>query len=113
LIGDGGYDTREVYETLKALGIDSVIPPQKNGKIKLHGNCSAEQLIRDQHLREIRKVGKKEWKKNSGYHQRSKVETAMFRYNATFGGNLKARKFENQETEALIGFKILNTFFQV
>ena len=49
----------------------------------------------------------------SGYPQRSKVETAMFRYKATFGGNLKARNFENQETEVLIGCKILNAFFQI
>jgi Transposase DDE domain len=113
VIGDGAYDTWKVYEALDEKGIDSVIPPKKTSKIKQHGNSGKPLLRRDENIRGIRKNGRKGWKKKSGYHQRSKVETAMYRYKKTFGDDLKARKFENQETEVKIGCAILNKFKQL
>ena len=52
--------------------------------------------------------GKKMWKKTSGYHKRSLVETHMFRLKTILGGSLRGRKFENQKTEAYLMAKILN-----
>ncbi len=34
--GDGSYDKWKVYEALEAKGIEPVIPPQHNAKIKQH-----------------------------------------------------------------------------
>ena len=48
------------------------------------------------------------WKKTSGYHRRSLVETHMFRLKTILGGILKGRKLETQTVEAKIMAKILN-----
>lgn len=48
------------------------------------------------------------WQKSSGYNQRSRVETLMSRWKAVIGPKLKARRFQNQKTEAKIGVRILN-----
>ena len=56
----------------------------------------------------IKKQGRQSWKQNSGYHQRSLAETAMFRFKTLFGDKLSARIFESQGAEALIRCKALN-----
>lgn len=48
------------------------------------------------------------WKKLTGYHTRSLVETIMFRLKIIFGGNLQSRNWDNQQTEALLKCLILN-----
>jgi len=48
------------------------------------------------------------WQSSSGYSQRSRIETQMGRWNAVIGPKLKARSFENQQTEAKTGVAILN-----
>jgi hypothetical protein len=50
----------------RAPNVPILIPPQKNAKIKQHGNCKAEPLLRDESLRAIRQVGRKTWKRQSG-----------------------------------------------
>lgn len=108
--GDGAYDTWDVYETLEGRGIDAVIPPRKNAKIKQHGNSSKEPLARDAAIRAIRKSGRKKWKEEIGYHIRSLAETAMYRFKNAFGDKLKNRLLAAQQTEAAIRTKILNYF---
>lgn len=108
--GDGAYDQWKVYETLEAEEIEPIIPPRKNAKIKQHGNSSESPLPRDEAIREIRRVGRKLWKKNAGYHRRSLAETAMYRMQTCFGNQLKNRKLENQQTEVRLRSKILNRF---
>ena len=108
--GDGSYDKWKVYEVLEASGIDPVIPPQHNAKIKQHGNSGDAPLPRDEAIRGIRRLGRRSWKKEVGYHRRSLGETAMFRFKQTFGNQLKNRKLDTQRTESRIRCKILNQF---
>lgn len=107
---DGAYDKRKVYDALNAHSPDVkiLIPPRKNARIWKHGNTKAERLKRDENLRSIRKHGRKEWKKNSGYHVRSLSETAMFRLKTIFGDELSARLLETQTTQALVRCAALN-----
>jgi hypothetical protein len=108
--GDGAYDQRKVYDALAERGIDVIVPPRKNAKIWQHGNTGGDPLPRDEAIRTIRRVGRKEWKKDIGYHRRSLSETAMHRMKSCFGGGLKNRRIENQRIEARIRCKILNHF---
>jgi hypothetical protein len=108
--GDGAYDQWKVYETLAAEEIEPLIPPRRNAKIKQHGNSSQPPLDRDEAIREIRRVGRKQWKQDVGYHRRSLAETAMYRLKCCFGGKLKNRTFENQQAEARLRCKLLNRF---
>jgi len=107
---DGAYDKRRVYDSLNAHSpeVKILIPPRKNARIWKHGNTKTERLKRDENLRAIRKDGRKEWKKNSGYHVRSLAETTMFRLKTIFGNELSARLLETQTTQALIRCMALN-----
>jgi hypothetical protein len=107
---DGAYDKRKVYDSLDAHSpdVNILIPPRKNARIWQHGNTKAQRLKRDENLRSIRKHGRKEWKKKSGYHVRSLAETAMFRLKTIFGDDLSARLLETQTTQALIRCAALN-----
>ncbi|MBV5347007.1 IS5 family transposase [bacterium] len=107
---DGAYDKRKVYDSLNAHSpaVNILIPPRKNARIWKHGNTKTERLKRDENLRAIRKDGRKEWKKNSGYHVRSLAETTMFRLKTIFGNDLSARLLETQTTQALVRCAALN-----
>ncbi len=63
---------------------------------------------REAALQRIRKIGRREWQKESGYRQQARVENAFFRYKAVLGGSLKARNSNAQRREATIGCHILN-----
>jgi len=106
---DGAYDKRKCYEVLQQRNIKNIaIPPQRNAKIWQHGNTKAEPLSRDENLRQIRKVGRKQWKEEINYHRRSLVETAMFRLKTIFTDKVRARTFSNQRIQLLLRCKALN-----
>lgn len=106
---DGAYDKRVCYEALRKRGVSRItIPPRHNAKIWQHGNTQGERLARDENLRRIRDVGRKQWKIEADYHRRSLAETGMFRLKTIFGDRVSARTFENQRTQLLIRCKALN-----
>jgi hypothetical protein len=109
LTGDGGYDTRSFNQACQGLSIAKiVVPPQSNAKIWQHGNCKQPPHPRDENLRCIRKHGRKKWKRIVGYHQRSLVETTVFRFKRMFGSYLQSRNDNSQRTEARLKCAILN-----
>ena len=108
--GDGAYDQRKVFDALAASEppIQPIIPPRTNAKIEQHGNMQAEPLPRDETIRAIRRQGRPAWKKTSGYHRRSIVETHIGRYKKILGDTLRARTLANQQTETRLGGALLN-----
>ena len=111
LKGDGGYDKHEFRKVLRGKNIRQIIPPQSNAVINYSG--LAHLTERNRAVKKIVEIGRQEWKIQNGYHQRSKIETTMFRYKMIIGDNLSARKNSHQETEVAIGCKILNIMLQV
>lgn len=108
--GDGSYDPWKVRKTLSTRKIKQIIPPRHDAKIKRHGNTKGRPLPRDVAIRKIRRLGRKRWKQEVGYHRRSLAETAMYRMKSCFGNQLKNRELPNQRTEARLRCKILNRF---
>jgi IS5 family transposase len=108
--GDGAYDKIKVRRTLYERKVRQIIPPQHNAVTDR--KCRKYLQARDKTIDAINKIGKEKWKKKTGYHQRSKAETAMFRYKTIVGDSLSARKFGHQLTEVKIGCKILNLALQ-
>ena len=53
-------------------------------------------------------VGRRLWKKESGYHQQARVENTFSRYKTILGHKLRARNPESQQAEAIIACNILN-----
>ena len=61
---DAAYDTVAIYETARARGATVVVP-------------QAIQLVKT--------LGRRRWKKASGYHRQGPVESAFFRYTSIIG----------------------------
>ena len=57
--GDGAYDAKECWDFCHFHGIEGVFPPRKGARIARHGNRKEEALPRDEHIRMIRRIGKK------------------------------------------------------
>ncbi len=119
LSGDGSYDKRVCYDTLRkyqeeqAQPLRVTIPPRHGARIWQHGNSKGERLARDENLRRVRQVGRQKWKKESGYHRRSLAETAMFRFKTIFGDKLSAQVFQSQAAEAFLCCVALNKMTQL
>ena len=105
---DGAYDSHEIFNKINEIGAQITIPPRKDAVIKQHGNSKNKPLPRDEVLRKIKKLGRANWKKVSGYHKRSLSETAMFRLKQIFGDKFKSRLFENQGVEGILMCAALN-----
>ena len=105
---DGAYDTFDVYELISDYGATPVIPPQKNAKIKKHGNSGGPPLSRDEAIRYIRGHGRNKWKRVRDYHRRSLAETAVYRFKGLMGRFVEARTWENERTEVRLKAKTLN-----
>ncbi len=105
---DGAYDKKKVYRELSKRTIRPVIPPCKRAKITKHGNSRGKELPRDKTIRQIRKIGRKKWKKKSHYHRRSIAESAMYRFKTIFGERLSSREMLRQEVEVKIRCYALN-----
>ena len=105
---DGAYDSKGCYDKARKRGFKAVIPPRKGAKIGQHGNCKAPREQRDEHIREINRYGRKKWKSNNKYHQRSLSETAMYRFKKMLGDKLSSREFHRQANEVFIKCQVLN-----
>ena len=101
--GDGAYDRQKCYEANFKHGSSPIIPPQKNARYRKDRQEHLE--ARNKAILEIRGLGgdnnaRKLWKIMKGYHRRSLAETGMYRFKALFGGVLRSRTFEGQQSEA-------------
>ena len=83
-----------------------VIPPPKNAVISKDPDGVLAQ--RNEHIRMRGVLGKTEWREETGFGLRNYAETGFARYKQIIGGKLRARKFERQRTEAMLGCRELN-----
>jgi IS5 family transposase len=104
---DAAYDTTAIYEAAGVRGAKVVVPPRKTA------TRSRRPGPRDRTVRRVQEVGRRRWKKESGYHQQARVENTFFRYKTIIGDRLRARHPESQEAEALIACNILNRMFEL
>ena len=106
--GDGAYSFKQSFDAIAEKGGTPVIAIRRGtGLVK--DRPSTGDVLRNQLVREIwASGGKNMWKKTSGYHRRSLVETHMFRLKTILSGVLRSQRFEHQITEARIMAKILN-----
>jgi hypothetical protein len=61
----------------------------------------------------VKEIGRRQWKKESGYHQQARVENTFFRYKTTIGPELRARHPQAQEAEAIITCNVLNRMMEL
>jgi DDE family transposase len=105
---DGACDQRRCYDAHNRHRARAAIPPRKGVKIWRRASTKAERHSRDENLRRIRKVGRKQWKGERGYHRRSLAEIKVFRFKTIFDDRLQTRQVDNQFKELLLKSAILN-----
>ena len=104
---DGAFDTRRCHDVIAARGAAAVIPPRKNARPWKPDTAGA--IARNEALRASKRFGRKIWRRWSGYHRRSRVETKMHCVKL-LGQRLSARDFNRQVAEIKIRAAILNGF---
>ena len=104
---DGAYDTRKCHETIAARNAHAVIPPRKNAKP--WKPTSAGAIARNEAVSAQRYLGRTLWRRWSGYHRRSRVETKMHCLKL-MGQSLMARDFDRQVAEIQIRIAVLNRY---
>jgi IS5 family transposase len=104
---DGAYDTRKCNDTIADRGAAAVIPPRKNAKPWKPTTKGA--IARNEALRSCKHFGRALWKRITGYHRRSRVETKM-NCVKLLGQGLMARQFDRQVAELHVRIDALNRF---
>ena len=105
ITADAAYDTVAVYETATARGATVVIPPARTATVSGHGPRSP---AGDRTITVVKQLGRRRWKKTSGYHRQSRVENTFFRYKSIIGDGFRARSPTGQGSEVVLGCEILN-----
>ena len=107
---DGAYDTEGVYETAQAHGegraVRVLFPPGRDAQLSPRPSAALKE--RNRNIRSIRKLGRREWHKRSGYSKRSMVENAMYRYKTIIGGRMMSHVLAGQRVEVQLACSILN-----
>ena len=103
--GEAAYDTVAIYEEARSRGARVIVPPTRTASVS---NRKPRSAVRGRTIQRVAKIGRRRWKKESGYHRQGVVENAFFRYKSMLGDKLRARGLAAQRVEAAIGCKILN-----
>ena len=104
---DGAFDTRKCHDAIAARGAAAIIPPRKNAKPWKPDTPGA--VARNEALRASKRLGRTIWRRWSGYHRRSRVETKMHCVKL-LGQRLAARDFDRQVAEFQVRVAVLNGF---
>lgn len=103
---DGAYDTRQCHKEIAGRGATPSIPPREGAKPWSGRTPGAG--WRNNAIEAIARDGRSEWKKHSGYHRRSLIENAMYRFKTLTGNCLSARCIGSQAAEVAIRVGIIN-----
>ncbi len=107
---DAAYDTIAISEAAEERSAKAAVPPVKSAIESKRGRRST---ARDSTIRRVKKVGRRQWKKESGYHRQGTVENTFSRYKSIIGDRLRARTSGAQKAEALIACNVLNQMLEI
>lgn len=104
---DGAYDTRKCHDAIATRNAHAVIPPRKNAKPWKPTSDGA--VARNEAVNASRYLGRALWRRWSGYHRRSRVETKMHCMKL-LGQRLMARDFDRQVAEVQVRIAVMNGY---
>ncbi len=104
---DGAYDTRKCHDAIADWGAAAVIPSRRNAKP--WKAITAGAVARNEAPRASKHLGRALWRRWSGYHRRSRVETKMHCVKL-LGQWLVARDFDRQVAELQVRIAALNGY---
>ncbi len=120
-ITDGGYDSEKNFEYCDKNNIKTLIPVHINAIKGKHKRKRIEEQLgrsynrgfprRNMHLtKNIRRQNQDKWKRTSGYHSRSLVETTFSVFKGTFGEYTFSKNKRMREKELLLKAVVYNQF---
>ncbi len=101
-LGDGAYDSGDVFEELEARGIEAVVKPRKNS---VPGTASP---ARGRAVREFQELGYEDWAREKGYGRRWAAETAFSSFKRLFGEHSLARSMDSIRNELVAKVSLYN-----
>ncbi len=101
-LGDGAYDSGDVFEELEARGIEAVVKPRRNS---VPGTASP---ARGRAVREFLELGYEGWAVEKGYGRRWAVETAFSTFKRMFGEHSLARSMDCIRKELVAKVSLYN-----
>lgn len=104
---DGAYDTRKCHDAIAERHAHAVIPPRKNATPWKPTTAGA--IARNEAVNASRYLGRAIWRRWSGYHRRSRVESKMHCVKL-MGQSLMARDFDRQVAEIQVRIAVLNRY---
>jgi len=111
---DGAYDYIFCRNYLDKQGIEALIPPRKNARLRNEKELSSRNdSIEMIHLLGGDKEALSLWKKISGYSSRSLVETAFSRLKMILSEKLKSRKTCRQKVEMILRCHVMNKMIRL
>jgi len=85
---DAAYDALAIYAASAARSAEVVVPPRKSATRSRRQRSRSN--ARDRTIMRVKEIGRRQWKKESGYHRQARVENTFFRYRSIVGGRLHA-----------------------
>ena len=110
ITGDAAHDTAAIYHAAPGRGAKVVVPPTRKAVVSGRGQRAT---ARDRTIRKVKRIGRRQWKRESGYHRQGTVENAFYRYDSLIGDRLRARHLDAQRAEAVLACNVLNRMFGV
>lgn len=104
---DRVHDTRKCHDAIADRGVDAVITPRRNARFLKSSTAGA--VAQNEALRTSKYLGRAIWRRWSGYHRRSRIETKMHCVKL-LGQRLLAKDFERRVAEILVRIAVLNRF---
>ena len=108
VIGDSAHDTRLLYAEAIDRGARVIVPP-----IRTATAGDPEWPQRNRSVRRMAKVGRRQWKKEAGYHLQARAENTFFRFKTIIGDRLRARDAGAQMAEARLACDMLNRMIEL
>jgi hypothetical protein len=106
ITADSAYDTLAIYDASAERDAKVIIPPSRSATRSRRRRSRSS--ARDRTIMKVQGIGRRQWNKESGYHQQARVENTFFRYKMIVGPRLRARHPESQAAEAIIACNVLN-----
>jgi hypothetical protein len=106
LVWDGAGDDAEAYADAAKLGLRFIAPPDKSAVA--NSATFPPKHPRTKAVRERASIGRAAWKKKTGYHRRSMVESVNHRFKALFGASLASRNDEAKRIDVILRAKLYN-----
>jgi hypothetical protein len=83
LTADAAYDTIAIYDASIARSAEIIIPPSRSATRSRQRRSRSS--ARDRTIIRVKEIGRRRWKKESGYHRQARVENTFFSYKSIIG----------------------------